>query len=85
MTGQPDAGAAGQPSEVEGELLRGLVDYLRQERPESPYHQLRLLIGSLCLRIRRVIRTQEREQVVLVGLRFGDGIRRARDIHGRGL
>ena len=33
-TGQPAAGAAGEPSQVEGRLLRELVEYLRQKRPE---------------------------------------------------
>ena len=33
-TGHPAAGVAGQPSEAESELLRGLVDHLRQKRPE---------------------------------------------------
>ena len=33
-TGQPAAGAAAQPSDADGKLLRGLVDYLRQKRPE---------------------------------------------------
>jgi GAF domain/RsbT co-antagonist protein rsbRD N-terminal domain len=34
MTGHPVAGVAGQPSEAESALLRGLVDHLRQKRPE---------------------------------------------------
>ena len=33
-TGHPGAGVTGQSSEVDSELLRGLVDYLRQKRPE---------------------------------------------------
>src|SRR4051794_4427527 len=33
-SGHPGAGVAGQPSEGERKLLRGLVDYLRQKRPE---------------------------------------------------
>jgi hypothetical protein len=33
-TGRRGAGVAGQPSQVESELLRGLVDHLRQKRPE---------------------------------------------------
>ncbi len=33
-TGRPGAGVTGQPSEAESELLHGLVDYLRQKRPE---------------------------------------------------
>src|SRR5918995_806937 len=31
---RPGPEVAGQPSEVESELLRGLVDHLRQKRPE---------------------------------------------------
>ena len=34
MTGHPGPGVPGQPSEAESELLRGLVDHLRQKRPE---------------------------------------------------
>jgi hypothetical protein len=33
-TGHTGAGAAGHPSDDDTELLRGLVDYLRQKRPE---------------------------------------------------
>jgi len=33
-TGKPAAGPAGHSSEAESALLRGLVDYLRQKRPE---------------------------------------------------
>src|SRR3954467_8421683 len=33
-SGHPGAGVAGQSSEGESKLLRGLVDYLRQKRPE---------------------------------------------------
>jgi rsbT co-antagonist protein RsbR len=31
---RPAAGVAGQPSHIDSNLLRGLVDYLRQKRPE---------------------------------------------------
>ena len=33
-TGHPATGVVGQPSEADSNLLRGLVDHLRQKRPE---------------------------------------------------
>ena len=52
-TGHPAAGVAGQPSEVESKLLRGLVDYLRQKRPELRQEWASRLTDAQLLRVMR--------------------------------
>ena len=52
-TGQPAAGVAGQPSEVESKLLRGLVDYLRQKRPELRQEWASRITDAQLLRVMR--------------------------------
>ena len=44
---------AGQPSEVESKLLRGLVDYLRQKRPELRQEWASRLTDAQLLRVMR--------------------------------
>ena len=52
-TGHPAAGVAGQPSEVESKLLRGLVDYLRQKRPELREEWASRITDAQLLRVMR--------------------------------
>ena len=52
-TGHPAAGVAGQPSEVESKLLRGLVDYLRQKRPELRQEWASRITDAQLLRVMR--------------------------------
>ena len=52
-TGHPGAGVAGQPSEVESKLLRGLVDYLRQKRPELREEWASRITDAQLLRVMR--------------------------------
>ena len=52
-TGDPAAGVAGQPSEVESKLLRGLVDYLRQKRPELRQEWASRITEAQLLRVMR--------------------------------
>jgi hypothetical protein len=47
------AGVAGQPSEVESTLLRGLVDYLRQKRPELRQEWASRITNAQLLRVMR--------------------------------
>ena len=51
-TGHP-AAVAGQPSDVEGQLLRGLVDYLRQKRPELRQEWATRITDAQLLRVMR--------------------------------
>jgi hypothetical protein len=51
--GHPAAGVAGEPSEVESKLLRGLVDYLRQKRPELRQEWASRLTDAQLLRVMR--------------------------------
>ena len=53
MTGHPDAGVAGQPSDAESQLLRGLVDYLRQKRPELQQEWATRITDAQLLRVMR--------------------------------
>ena len=53
MAGHPGAGVTGQPSEVESELLRGLVDHLRQKRPELRQEWASRLTDAQLLRVMR--------------------------------
>src|ERR671937_2251099 len=52
-TGHPAAGVAGQPSEVESKLLTGLVDYLRQKRPELRQEWASRISDAQLLRVMR--------------------------------
>jgi rsbT co-antagonist protein RsbR len=52
-TRHPAAGVAGQPTEVESKLLRGLVDYLRQKRPELRQEWASRITGAQLLRVMR--------------------------------
>ena len=52
-TAHPAPGVAGQPSEVESKLLRGLVDYLRQKRPELRQEWASRLTDAHLLRVMR--------------------------------
>ena len=52
-TGHAVAGVAGQPSEVESRLLRGLVDYLRQKRPELREEWAARITDAQLLRVMR--------------------------------
>jgi hypothetical protein len=52
-TGDPAAGVRGQPSEDESKLLRGLVDYLRQKRPELRQEWATRLTDAQLLRVMR--------------------------------
>ena len=49
----PPAGVAGQPSELDSELLRGLVDYLRQKRPELRQEWATRISDAQLLRVMR--------------------------------
>jgi hypothetical protein len=53
MTGHPAAGVAGQPSDAESQLLRGLVDYLRQKRPELRQEWASRITDAQLLRVMR--------------------------------
>ena len=52
-TGHPVTGVAGQPSEVESKLLRGLVEYLRQKRPELREEWASRITDAQLLRVMR--------------------------------
>jgi hypothetical protein len=52
-TGQPATGVAGQPSEAQSKLLRGLVDYLRQKRPELRQEWATRITDAQLLRVMR--------------------------------
>ena len=52
-SGHPATGVAGQPSEVESKLLRGLVDYLRQKRPELRQEWASRITDAHLLRVMR--------------------------------
>jgi hypothetical protein len=52
-TGHSAAGVAGQPSEAERRLLRGLVDYLRQKRPELRQEWASRITDAQLLRVMR--------------------------------
>ena len=52
-TGDPATGVAGQLSEEESKLLRGLVDYLRQKRPELRQEWATRLTDAQLLRVMR--------------------------------
>jgi hypothetical protein len=52
-SGQLATGVAGQPSEVESELLRGLADYLRQKRPELREEWASRITDAQLLRVMR--------------------------------
>ena len=52
-TGHPAPGVAGQPSEAESKLLRGLVDYLRQKRPELRQEWASRIADAQLLRVMR--------------------------------
>jgi rsbT co-antagonist protein RsbR len=51
--GQAKAGVAGQPSEVERRLLSGLVDYLREKRPELRQEWASRITDAQLLRVMR--------------------------------
>jgi hypothetical protein len=51
--GHPVAGVAGQPSEVASKLLRGLVDYLREKRPELRQEWATRITDAQLLRVMR--------------------------------
>ena len=52
-TGHAAAGVAGQPSEAESTLLRGLVEYLRQKRPELREEWAARITDAHLLRVMR--------------------------------
>jgi rsbT co-antagonist protein RsbR len=52
-TGHIAAGVAGQSSEVESKLLRGLVEYLRQKRPELRQEWASRITDAQLLRVMR--------------------------------
>jgi len=52
-SGHPGAGVAGQSSEGESKLLRGLVDYLRQKRPELREEWASRITDAQLLRVMR--------------------------------
>ena len=51
--GHPETGAAGQLSEADSQLLRGLVEYLRQKRPELRQEWATRLTDAQLLRVMR--------------------------------
>jgi len=51
--GHPAAGVAGQPSDDDSQLLRGLVDYLRQKRPELREEWATRITNAQLLRVMR--------------------------------
>ena len=51
--GPAAAGVAGQPSELDSKLLRGLVDYLREKRPELRQEWARRITDAQLLRVMR--------------------------------
>ena len=51
--GHPAAGVAGQPSPVQSDLLRGLVEYLRQKRPELRQEWASRITDAQLLRVMR--------------------------------
>ena len=52
-TGHRVTGVAGQPSEAESNLLRGLVEYLRQKRPELREEWASRITEAQLLRVMR--------------------------------